>query len=69
LKITRGHNRKQTKTNAPTEPNEEKVLCLELLCFDQNLMIRDRQLTLVSVQKVNDSMTHGERLRTKKKKI
>ena len=31
-------------------------------------MIRNRQLTLVSVQKVNDLMTHGERLKIKKKK-
>ena len=34
----------------------------------KNLMIRNRQLTLVSVQKVNDLMTHGERLKIKKKK-
>ena len=30
-------------------------------------MIRNRQLTLVSVQKVNDLMTHGEKLKIKKK--
>ena len=35
----------------------------------ENLMIRNRQLTLVSVQKVNDLMTHGERLKIKKRKI
>ena len=35
----------------------------------KNLMIRNRQLTLVSVQKVNDLMTHGERLKIKKKEI
>ena len=34
----------------------------------KNLMIRNRQLTLVSVQKVNDLMTHGERLKIKKKR-
>ena len=35
----------------------------------KNLMIRNRQLTLVSVQKVNDLMTHGERLKIKKKNL
>ena len=35
----------------------------------KNLMIRNRQLTLVSVQKINDLMTHGERLKIKKKNL
>ena len=35
----------------------------------KNLMIRNRQLTLVSVQKVNDLMTHGERLKIKRKNL
>ena len=35
----------------------------------KKFMIRNEPLTLVSVQKVNDLMTHGERLEIKKKKI
>ena len=34
----------------------------------KNFMIRNRRLTLVNVQKVNDLMTHGERLKIKKRK-
>ena len=60
---------KQTTGSAQESPLKGRYCCCHCHNLFENLMFRDRQFTLVSVQKINDLMTHGERLKIKKKQI
>ena len=61
-------NRPKCTGSVPESPMKKRYYSWNCHKFYENTIFRDREFAIVSVQKVNVLMTHGQRLRIKKRK-